>query len=496
MFTAHALIAVCLLAGGLLSPVSAAADTVPGYGCVDEVPYPDSTPPYQPLRVCASFDKASYSSGDVVKLTVSATNIGTATAPGVTMWQLSTSGSDGWISNPVGPLITDGTGEDLPAGATVVSEVDGYAESPASGAVTFSGSVYEFLPDGTGNAFGDPVSISSAVTPATGDYSGTVFVDGDGSGRPSPGARLAGTQVTLTGPFNGIDGNPTQTYSATSDAQGDFHLSDLPAGHYYVSATGPDGWFVRPGTDGRATIDATSGRDPALFPATPDPLPLRASATLDKTSYRAGDTAQVTINLTNTSGTDLHGIQADCDPGGAGDSMAGRGAGWDVLEAPGMTVPAGGTSTLHLSEVVPALAEGGVTATVYLDCVFSPNPGYEFGGVPQIDLSAKVTAPANPISFTLQAVDDDPLGGAATARFDLLDPASQDPLVDPFGTPGPVSDLPAGTYDLAISAWSTGWTPAPGQSGVLDTADITDGQTVDIHVVPTQQVPPPSPPGD
>ncbi|HEY3609711.1 MAG TPA: hypothetical protein VGL06_19575, partial [Pseudonocardiaceae bacterium] len=152
--------------------------------------------------MCASFDKASYSSGDVVKLTVSATNVGTGTAPGVAMWQQDTSGSDGWTGNPVGGLITNETGEDLPAGDTIVSEVDGYAADPASGVVAFSGSVIQFQPNGPGSTFGAPVTISSSVTPATGDYGGVVFADGNGNGQPDPGEGLAGGQITLTGPSN------------------------------------------------------------------------------------------------------------------------------------------------------------------------------------------------------------------------------------------------------------------------------------------------------
>lgn len=485
-----ALVATCLIGGGLVPAVPAVADSLPPYACVVETPYDGSPAAFQPLRVCASFDKAGYSSGDVVKLTVSATNIGTATAPGVTMWQLNTSGSDHWTGNPVGPLIANDIGEDLPAGDTVVSEVDGYAAAPASGVVTFSGSVYQFQPGGSGSAFGDPVSISASVTPATGDYSGVAFVDDNNSGRPDPGEGLAGAQIKLTGPYDGINGNPAQTYTATSDAQGDVRLAGLPAGSYWVEATGPNGWYIPPGHDGQATVDSGSGTVPALFPATPTPFPLRASISFDKTSYRTGDAAQVTINLTNTSNSDLHGVQAQCNPGGESEGMWGMGAGWDVLGAPGVTVPAGQTSTLHLSEVVPADS----ITRVFLDCVFSPNPGYEFGGVPEASASATVSAPADPVNFTVQVVDDDPLGGPVYCPFDLLDSASQDPMLNPIGDGGPVTGLPAGTYDIDIASESCGMTLAPGQSAVLNTADITNGQTVDIHVVRTTPLAPPAPP--
>jgi PKD repeat protein len=500
MFTARvrlsgALVATCLIGGGLLlAAPAAAADSVPAYDCVVEAPFVGAPAEFQPIRVCASFDKASYSSGDVVRLTVSATNVGTATAPGVSMWSTGISGSDHWDRLPDGALLDNRIGPDLPAGATLVSEVDGYAADPASGAVTFSGSVIQFLPDGSGSTYGDPVSISSAVTPATGDYSGSAFVDGNNNGRPDAGEGLAGAQVTLTGPYSGINGNPEQSYTATSDAQGDFGLTGLPAGHYSVEATGPSGWYVRPG-DGEAIVDGSSGTTPDLFPATPTPFPLRASASFDKASYRAGDTAQITVNLTNTSASDLHGIQAQCNPGGGGTVMWGEGAGWDVLQAPGVTVSAKQTTTLHLSEVVPADAVNTVTGDVSLDCLFGPNPGYELTGVAEARASATVSAPADPVDFTAEFASDDPLGSPVICDFDLLNPATQDPLVHRHGGAGPVVNLPAGTYDIAIpSNGDCHWKLAPGQSNVLNTADITNGQTVDIHVVRTAPLAPPRQP--
>lgn len=503
MFTTRArlsgaLVATCLIGSFLaLAAPQAAADSAPGFGCVVESPNPGtgSPVPFQPLRVCASFDKSSYLSGDVVKLTVSATNIGTATAPGVEMNDLDTGGTFSTDRIPDGPLLTSNTGTDLPAGDTIVSEEDGFGSDSASGAVTFSGRVDEFESNGLGQSFGDPVTISSTVTPASGNYSGVVFVDNNGNGQPDPGEGLAGAQITLIGPDQGADLSAQQDFTATSDAQGAFRFTGLPAGQYGVSTSGPNGWFVQPGPTDQATIDANSGTSPVLFPASPSPLPLHETASFDKTSYQTGDNAQITVNLTNTSSSDLHGIEALCDLSGDGNVMSGTGAGWDVLHGPGITVPADQTTTLHLTEDVPLDTVDSVPPGVFFDCDFVP--AFDVDPTLQASAQATVTDPPGAVDFTAQMVSSNPLfDGPDFCRFDLLDPANQDPLLRGAPAGGEtVPDLPAGSYDISIEpSPDCHFELAPDQSTVLNTADITDGQTVDIHVVRTTPLTAPSAP--
>jgi hypothetical protein len=52
--------------------------------------------------------------------------------------------------------------------------------------------------------------------------------------------------------------------------------------------------------------------------------------------------------------------------------------------------------------------------------------------------------------------------------------------------------MPAGSYDLAPDA---DWKLAPGQPNTLDTNDLTPGQVVVVHLVPSAPQPaPPTPP--
>lgn len=73
------------------------------------------------------------------------------------------------------------------------------------------------------------------------------------------------------------------------------------------------------------------------------------------------------------------------------------------------------------------------------------------------------------------------------------DLVSHDPVAV-VGWDGSVSGLPAGTYDIGIGDAASF---APGQASTIDTADLTDGQTVTVHVLNSGPQPaPPTPPTD
>jgi hypothetical protein len=493
-----ALSAASIAVAGLIIATPASADPVPGYDCVVDTPNPGANPQIQPIQVCASFDKASYGSGDVVKATVSVKNLGSAPAPDVTIWDLNITGSDHLIGNPVGPLITYGAmGPKLAPGDTIVSEVDGYAANPASGLVTFTAPVMQFV-NGGGQPFGPSVSITSSVTPATGDYSGVVFADGNGNNSPDPGEGMAGVQVTLSGPFQGINGSSAQTYTATSDANGDVDLTGLPAGQYSASASSPSGWYIQPANGGSVTVGTTAS-GPDLYEATPAPVPLKASMTFDQSSYHAGDTANVTVSLTNTSSTTLYGVDDECDPPAEDGELLGVGNGWDQLRSPGITVPADQTVTLDLSEVVPVEEATDITKKYAADCLFGPYTGYRSDSV-QASAVAAILPPDIPTTdFVVNVINDDPTGGTSTPSFHLLDPASQDVVAGGFFgfKSGETIPVGQGIWNIALSSGYFGasyWQLAPGQPTTLDTSTITPGQTVEIHVLPLTQLAPPAPP--
>ncbi|HJP74177.1 MAG TPA: hypothetical protein VJ914_07910 [Pseudonocardiaceae bacterium] len=307
---------------------------------------------------------------------------------------------------------------------------------------------------------------------------------------------MAGVQVTLSGPFKGINGNPPQNYTATTDANGEFTLTGLPTGQYSASVVSPSGWLVQPPNFQHVTVSDTAG-SPDLYEATPSPLPLTASMVFDKTSYHAGDTANVTLTLTNTSVNPLYGIVEECDPAGEDGELIGVGNGWDQFDAPGITVPANQTLTYHLSEIVPVEEAGDITGKYGAGCEFGP---FSDGGLDTVFAStvATILPPDIPTTnFVAKLVDDDP-HGFGIPNLQLRDPASQDVVAGGFfgfGTGSPIT-VAQGTWNIAMSWFgSSGWQLAPGQPTTLDTTTLTPGQTVTIHVVPTTpDLAPPTPP--
>ncbi|HEX4224444.1 MAG TPA: SpaA isopeptide-forming pilin-related protein [Pseudonocardiaceae bacterium] len=495
-----ALAAACLIGGVVAVAAPAAADPISGYECVVDTPTQGANPALQPLRVCASFDRAKYAAGDDVKLTVSATNLGTATAPGVAIYEPDKTGSDEFTAQPAGTLMVLRGGTDLPPGHTLISEIDGYADDPASGAVTYSAPVYQTPTNLTATTFGPNVSISSAVTPETGNYSGSVFADGNGNGRPDPGEGIAGAQIALYGPYGGVDGNPAQTYIATTGADGSFQLTGLPAGQYEAyDNSAPAGWYVQSVNTGEVMVRHTGGSGPGRFLATPTPIPLTGTMSFDQTSYHAGDTAHVTVTLTNTSAKPIYHVIAACGMDDVTD-MYGTGNGWDKLtatNAPGITVPADKTVTLHLSEIVPAGEFPSSDGTYDALCEFAPFPPFQPSSAPLLRASATLLAPTvSTTSFVVNLVDDNPQGGQSKALVQFIDPASKDVVGGgAYGaSSGATVTVRPGTDKIELGTPTQGWKLAPGQPATIDTSTLTPGQTVDIHVVPTEPLTPPAPP--
>lgn len=361
--------AALLTASALAVPMASAATLPPSTPCVTG----PAEGTFQPLQVCASFDKASYKSSEQITVTITVTNEGQADEHGV---RLPTGFAGTTLTIPSGQLtgLGDGnndpfTGIDIPAGATVTAQGVGFANDPDSGFVEFTDAVLHVIGS---DAPDQPIlSIFARVTPVSGNFLGKVVT--------SDGDPLPGVGVTL---FSGITFEQVQT---TTDAHGVFTFKDLPGGPYDLDFSPPAGWLLD-----NTTIDIAAPGVPnhGRFVATrPESDFLSAAMSFDQPSYVVGDTAGITVTLDNSSDRTLTGVGTTCDLSGEPGQLTGTGPGWAPFDSPGGATVPPGESTFQVSETVPAGAAG--VGSVEARCFFgaSGNPLSE----PEADVTAPVT---------------------------------------------------------------------------------------------------------
>ncbi len=223
----------------------------------------------------------------------------------------------------------------------------------------------------------------------TGDVTGFVYTDKNRNGQPDAGEAAEGVEVKVNG------WALEKTLKASTDANGRFTLNDLPSGGYWVEYALNDGWMVHIEGDEVPEFRVRPG-DPTQLTARAD-RPYRelleAKVTLDKPVYVVGEDARITLELTNTSDRRIVGIQAGCNRVGDSHHLGGYDGpmpeGWGDLRygSPGVTLAAGETKTIVVTEKVPVGARS--RQQVVVACDFEPVPGYNVDG-PTVFASADV----------------------------------------------------------------------------------------------------------
>ncbi len=439
--------------------------------------------------MCASFDKSAYRSSELVKLTLTVTNLGKATATRVALNLNGAQGNYQFYANL--PGLFGPSGLNIPAGDTATSALNGYEYDPTVGRVNVEQNIAQ-----SGRTYGAPIDVAASVTQMVSNYSGVVYVDANGNGQPDPGEGLAGVRVTLNGPYDGVKQNVgAPPVNQITGSDGSFDFTNLPGGLYYVDAEPPSGLVINwpAGGDALFMVDGSADDTGVAIPATaPLSNTLTVTAAFDQSSYHVGDPAGITFTLKNTGSTAISGIQPSCDHSGNHNEVAGTGQGWSGLTGSGIDLAAGATTTVHETELVPTGAAQPNTNDVVVDCYFGPNAVYTFNGYPEATASAAAVAPTGPtVDFTIQLVDDNPVGGEPSIGTTLLDHLTQDPMAhgeEDVDLPDAEAffGVPAGTYDLRLPS---GWAVAPGHSRQLSTANIASGSTVEIHALPVTQLP-------
>ena len=378
------------------------------------------------LSVTVTFDKPAYTTADLITVTETVTNHSNATVSGVhAPMGDAPSGSSGLVGNTNGsnPALANfaGPGVDLAAGQSVTETFTGYAADPTKSTVGVTPTF--FVNDGRSSG-GLPVGSGTPVTvPLTatfGDVSGVVFIDKNGNGKPDPGEGFAGATVDVS-----RQGSVPNQPKATTDANGRFGLAHQPTGPYGVFVERlSGGWIPRPLTiahPGQLML-TTAGLVTDFVAERPMSERLRATMTFDQPNYQVGDTAHVTVTLSNTSSTPISGIVADCNRIGDDNQLKGTGPGWGALartwsDPPprGATVAAGETTTFHVTDTVPPAARQ--YGYVAVGCQFGPQAD-DPDGYPSAKDTAKVLGLT--VDFPLRLAD--PNGNAvANTKVYLLD---------------------------------------------------------------------------
>jgi hypothetical protein len=311
---------------------------------------------------------------------------------------------------------------------------------------------------------GDLVVPMADPTTTRGTASGVVYGDRNENGAFDPGEGLPGAVAYLYGTGSGSQ------FEATTDAEGRFTFTGLPARRYGISTRPlPDGW-VNDGTQSYLDVD---GSDPGpavqLRALRPFSEKVHATGSFDRDTYQVGDTVQVTFTLTNVSGGDVHGITGGCDRFGSDDHLLGW-TGWtDIVTSSGFDLAAGQTRTFTETGTVPEAAT--TYGSFYLACDFEPNPGPGEG--PRVDLFAHVPAPPGTTGGVIYHDDNgnftvdpgEPIAGTAVELVDRVDGSVTATTVSDAQGHVAFGSVPAGPYSVRVD----GWRPAD------DAADVAVG---------------------
>ncbi|SDO96179.1 Cna protein B-type domain-containing protein [Lentzea jiangxiensis] len=208
--------------------------------------------------------------------------------------------------------------------------------------------------------------------------SGVVYADKNGNGQQDPGEAVEDGVVTVA------------RKKTTTDADGRFSFTNLAPGNYVPSYELPDGWVVHHvHAGGPDRISVTDGvtAEVAVRAERPYSEQLKATATLDRDSYEHPASATVAVELTNTTGRRIDGIQAVCDRAKAGNALAFE------FDAAGQTLAAGERRTVESTAKIPqeAVKAGKFT----LDCEFAPNAAWNRDGV-RLHVEKQVTGGVDP----------------------------------------------------------------------------------------------------
>lgn len=313
------------------------------------------------VQVTVAYDKTTYKSDDQLTVTLTVTNNSDMDLPGffASSQNQCVAGVFGWPK--LGFTFTvpaHGSVSDTETGGNPIN-------GGLGGTATCAGSV-------SGEGLNIPYSTTATVTQVFGDFNGVLFRDRNHDGTFEAGEGVNGIAVQYD-----LAGASAAPQTITSGPDGQFTLSHVPVGQYFLLFSSRRNWVINApnAVDNGTSVTVTEAAQPTLFLPVIPPLSdrLKVKFSFDQTTYQPGDTTHLTATLTNTSKTAITGVIADCNRVGDDFGLFSF-DGWGALSmnGPGATIPADSTVTFHIDQPLPdpAQANGYVEAP----CVFGPEP--------------------------------------------------------------------------------------------------------------------------
>ncbi|XVS64655.1 hypothetical protein ACQPYE_00900 [Actinosynnema sp. CA-299493] len=304
--------------------------------------------PRADLEVSLAFDRAEYPPDSDIGFTVTVRNTGSAPAVDVrfTHWgDLRLTAGTAELRRVPGPTIAPGEARTYRlAGRQQVPLYDlvEYAVTANTGT--------QSLPDMDPTPEDNTGRATTRVPLTWGRAGGVLYRDADGDGAFDEGEGVADEPVYAEG------GLPWNWLSGRTDATGRFTFGgDVPTGRYRASLIEHGNPFVIAPGHAEFTVEQGVTTELALPMASPVLEVLRPRLEFDRESYRPTDPVGIDVTLANTGATALTGIVAVCDEEPDEGRLTGTGPAWAALspDGPGVTLAAGETKVLRITETVP-----------------------------------------------------------------------------------------------------------------------------------------------
>ncbi|GGM99541.1 hypothetical protein GCM10011609_42330 [Lentzea pudingi] len=410
-------------------------------------------------------DKAEFEPGEDIGLHITVTNKGRTTAPNVRFghgMQLA------WLSKGADDL---GSRPTLGPGQSKRFRVVLRPTSPSSSAVSFQ---FRATVDGIGDPTpGDNgTNLSIKVRQLQGKVTGVVYADKNANGAFDDGEGLPSTWIDTRG------GVPNGSRTGLTDANGAFTMWSVPAGTHKVWSIGWDGKFVP--QHGFADFVVKHGEETRIVVPVVAPVgtSLSASVAFDKESYTPSEPVGIDITLSNSSQQPINGVVAVCSSYSA-ENLTSENWGALAPNGAGVTVPAGGTTKIRVTDSVP---KGLRFTSFYASCRFGNAGANDTGYASAPTAYGRVHGVFGRISG--KVVDASTGQPVRNTSVGVLDALTRRPVKDvrtwEDGTLS-VWDVPVGRVVLVVAGK---WAPGGGEEFTADIAPDTS-VTADLRVVPS-----------